>query len=85
MAQVDRPARIVGMDERNRSAFALLAAMQLGFPTLGHEQNAVLGRANRLLARRAGARGHGGDRAALDGDDTGMVAVARAGGLAPAR
>ncbi|MDQ6834409.1 MAG: class I SAM-dependent methyltransferase [Chloroflexota bacterium] len=29
MAQVARPARIVGMDERNRSAFALLAAMQL--------------------------------------------------------
>jgi len=33
MAQVARPARIVGMDERNRSAFALLAAMQLDFFT----------------------------------------------------
>jgi UDP-N-acetylglucosamine--N-acetylmuramyl-(pentapeptide) pyrophosphoryl-undecaprenol N-acetylglucosamine transferase len=30
----------------------MLAAVQLGYPTLIHEQNAVLGRANRLLARR---------------------------------
>jgi UDP-N-acetylglucosamine--N-acetylmuramyl-(pentapeptide) pyrophosphoryl-undecaprenol N-acetylglucosamine transferase len=30
----------------------MLAATQLGFPTVIHEQNAVLGRANRLLARR---------------------------------
>jgi UDP-N-acetylglucosamine--N-acetylmuramyl-(pentapeptide) pyrophosphoryl-undecaprenol N-acetylglucosamine transferase len=30
----------------------MLAASQLGFPTVIHEQNAVLGRANRLLARR---------------------------------
>ncbi|MBV9827261.1 MAG: undecaprenyldiphospho-muramoylpentapeptide beta-N-acetylglucosaminyltransferase [Alphaproteobacteria bacterium] len=30
----------------------MLAAMQLGVPTVIHEQNAVLGRANRLLARR---------------------------------
>ena len=30
------------------------AATQLGFPTLIHEQNAVLGRANRLLSRRIG-------------------------------
>jgi UDP-N-acetylglucosamine--N-acetylmuramyl-(pentapeptide) pyrophosphoryl-undecaprenol N-acetylglucosamine transferase len=30
----------------------VLAATQLGFPTVIHEQNAVLGRANRLLARR---------------------------------
>ena len=32
----------------------MLAALQLGLPTLIHEQNAVLGRANRLLARRVG-------------------------------
>jgi UDP-N-acetylglucosamine--N-acetylmuramyl-(pentapeptide) pyrophosphoryl-undecaprenol N-acetylglucosamine transferase len=31
----------------------MLAATQLGFATVIHEQNAVLGRANRLLARRA--------------------------------
>ncbi len=30
----------------------MLAAAQLGLPTVIHEQNAVLGRANRLLARR---------------------------------
>jgi UDP-N-acetylglucosamine--N-acetylmuramyl-(pentapeptide) pyrophosphoryl-undecaprenol N-acetylglucosamine transferase len=30
----------------------MLAAIQLGFPTAIHEQNAVLGRANRLLAGR---------------------------------
>ena len=32
----------------------LLAASWLGVPTLLHEQNAVIGRANRLLARRVG-------------------------------
>jgi UDP-N-acetylglucosamine--N-acetylmuramyl-(pentapeptide) pyrophosphoryl-undecaprenol N-acetylglucosamine transferase len=32
----------------------MLAASQLGVPTLIHEQNAVLGRANRLLAPRVG-------------------------------
>ncbi|HVC51027.1 MAG TPA: undecaprenyldiphospho-muramoylpentapeptide beta-N-acetylglucosaminyltransferase [Stellaceae bacterium] len=32
----------------------MLAAAQLGCPTVIHEQNAVLGRANRLLAPRAG-------------------------------
>src|SRR5947209_15176519 len=30
----------------------MLAAAQLGFPSVIHEQNAVLGRANRFLARR---------------------------------
>jgi UDP-N-acetylglucosamine--N-acetylmuramyl-(pentapeptide) pyrophosphoryl-undecaprenol N-acetylglucosamine transferase len=30
----------------------MLAAAQLGYPSLIHEQNAVLGRANRMLARR---------------------------------
>lgn len=32
----------------------MLAATVLGIPTIVHEQNAVLGRANRLLARRVG-------------------------------
>src|SRR5205085_9315533 len=32
----------------------MLAASQLGLPTIVHEQNAVLGRANRLLAPRVG-------------------------------
>ena len=31
----------------------MLAAMRVGLPTVIHEQNAILGRANRLLARRA--------------------------------
>ena len=34
------------------SAPALMAASRMGLPTAIHEQNAVLGRANRLLARR---------------------------------
>jgi UDP-N-acetylglucosamine--N-acetylmuramyl-(pentapeptide) pyrophosphoryl-undecaprenol N-acetylglucosamine transferase len=33
----------------------LIAASWLGLPTLLHEQNAVMGRANRFLARRVGA------------------------------
>jgi UDP-N-acetylglucosamine--N-acetylmuramyl-(pentapeptide) pyrophosphoryl-undecaprenol N-acetylglucosamine transferase len=33
----------------------LLAARQLGIPTMLHEQNAVLGRANKMLARRVDA------------------------------
>jgi len=37
-----------------RRCRTMLAAAQLGFPTVIHEQNAVLGRANRLLARRVG-------------------------------
>jgi UDP-N-acetylglucosamine--N-acetylmuramyl-(pentapeptide) pyrophosphoryl-undecaprenol N-acetylglucosamine transferase len=36
------------------SAPTMLAAVQLGYTSLIHEQNAVLGRANRLLARRVG-------------------------------
>lgn len=32
----------------------MLAAMRAGLPTVIHEQNAVFGRSNRLLARRAG-------------------------------
>jgi UDP-N-acetylglucosamine--N-acetylmuramyl-(pentapeptide) pyrophosphoryl-undecaprenol N-acetylglucosamine transferase len=36
------------------SAPTMLAATRLGLPTLLHEQNALLGRANRLLASRVG-------------------------------
>ena len=36
------------------SAPSLLAAMSMGLPTLIHEQNAVLGRTNRMLAGRVG-------------------------------
>jgi UDP-N-acetylglucosamine--N-acetylmuramyl-(pentapeptide) pyrophosphoryl-undecaprenol N-acetylglucosamine transferase len=37
----------------------LLAAAQFGVPTVLHEQNAVMGRANRFLARRVAAIGTG--------------------------
>jgi UDP-N-acetylglucosamine--N-acetylmuramyl-(pentapeptide) pyrophosphoryl-undecaprenol N-acetylglucosamine transferase len=46
------PAAVVGFGGY-ASVPALLAAAQLGLPTLIHEQNAVFGRANRLLAPRA--------------------------------
>jgi len=57
----------------------MLAATQLGYPTVVHEQNAVLGRANRLLARRvkhvatgfaetAGLRAADRDRAVFTGN-----------------
>jgi len=45
------PAAVVGFGGYP-SVPTLLAANQLGFPTVIHEQNAVLGRANRLLAAR---------------------------------
>lgn len=45
-----RPAAVVGFGGY-ASAPAMLAATRLGIPTAVHEQNAVLGRANRLLAR----------------------------------
>ena len=45
------PAAVVGFGGYP-SVPTMLAATQLGFPTVIHEQNAVLGRANRLLARR---------------------------------
>lgn len=48
------PAVVVGFGGY-ASAPAMLAASFLGLPTLLHEQNAVLGRANRLLAGRARA------------------------------
>jgi UDP-N-acetylglucosamine--N-acetylmuramyl-(pentapeptide) pyrophosphoryl-undecaprenol N-acetylglucosamine transferase len=46
------PAAVVGFGGYP-SAPTMLAASLLGLPTLIHEQNAVLGRANRLLAPRA--------------------------------
>jgi len=48
-----RPDAVVGFGGYP-SVPTMLAATQLGYPTLLHEQNAVLGRANRLLARRVG-------------------------------
>src|SRR5215469_1500938 len=46
------PACVIGFGGYP-SVPAMLAAVYLGLPTLIHEQNAVLGRANRLLASRA--------------------------------
>jgi UDP-N-acetylglucosamine--N-acetylmuramyl-(pentapeptide) pyrophosphoryl-undecaprenol N-acetylglucosamine transferase len=46
------PAAVVGFGGYP-SVPTMLAAAQLGLPTLIHEQNVVLGRANRLLAPRA--------------------------------
>ena len=45
------PAAVVGFGGY-AAAPTVLAATQLGIPCVIHEQNAVLGRANRLLARR---------------------------------
>jgi UDP-N-acetylglucosamine--N-acetylmuramyl-(pentapeptide) pyrophosphoryl-undecaprenol N-acetylglucosamine transferase len=45
------PAAVVGFGGYP-SVPTMLAASQLGFPTVIHEQNAVLGRANRMLAKR---------------------------------
>ena len=45
------PAAVVGFGGY-ASAPTIAAATQLGLPTVIHEQNAILGRANRLLARR---------------------------------
>ncbi len=47
-----KPAAVVGFGGYP-SVPTMLAAAQLGLPTLIHEQNAVFGRANRLLAPRA--------------------------------
>jgi UDP-N-acetylglucosamine--N-acetylmuramyl-(pentapeptide) pyrophosphoryl-undecaprenol N-acetylglucosamine transferase len=46
------PAAVVGFGGYP-SVPTMLAAAQLGLPTLIHEQNVVLGRANRMLATRA--------------------------------
>ncbi|HEX6440738.1 MAG TPA: undecaprenyldiphospho-muramoylpentapeptide beta-N-acetylglucosaminyltransferase [Stellaceae bacterium] len=48
-----RPDAVVGFGGYV-SVPTMLAAAQLGMPTVIHEQNAVLGRANRLLAPRVG-------------------------------
>lgn len=49
-----RPAVVIGFG--GYPTFPpLLAARQLGIPTMLHEQNAVLGRANKMLARRVDA------------------------------
>ena len=47
------PGAVVGFGSY-ASVPSVLAASVLGIPTIIHEQNALLGRANRLLARRAG-------------------------------
>lgn len=52
----------------------LIAASQLKVPCLLHEQNAVMGRANRFLARRVGAIGTG--FATLNGVDASIKAKA---------
>ncbi|WP_310496018.1 undecaprenyldiphospho-muramoylpentapeptide beta-N-acetylglucosaminyltransferase [Sandarakinorhabdus sp.] len=49
-----RPSAVIGFGGYP-SLPGLLGALQLGLPTLVHEQNAVLGRTNRLLARPARA------------------------------
>ena len=48
-----RPAAVIGFGGYP-SVPTMLAAASLGLPTMIHEQNAILGRANRLLASRAG-------------------------------
>jgi UDP-N-acetylglucosamine--N-acetylmuramyl-(pentapeptide) pyrophosphoryl-undecaprenol N-acetylglucosamine transferase len=47
------PSAVVGFGSY-ASVPSVMAASVLGIPTIIHEQNALLGRANRLLARRAG-------------------------------
>ncbi len=72
------PAVVVGFGGYPSMA-PMIAAMRAGVPTLIHEQNAVLGRANRLLAGRAtriatcfsavrGLAGAAGGRAVLTGN-----------------
>lgn len=63
-----QPAAVVGFGGYP-SVPPVLAAVRLGIPTLIHEQNAVLGRANRLLAARV-------DRIALAFDPTERLAPA---------
>ena len=53
----------------------VLAASQLKVPTILHEQNAVMGRANRFLARRVKAVAKGFDNLAIA--DAGVAAKAR--------
>ena len=48
-----KPGAVIGFGGY-ASVPAVLAAVGRGFPTVLHEQNAILGRANRMLARRVG-------------------------------
>lgn len=52
LLRADRPDVVLGTGGYVAAA-TVLAAQQLGIPTVIHEQNAVPGRTNRLLARRA--------------------------------
>ncbi len=52
-----RPALVVGFGGY-ASVPTVYAAQRAGLPTLLHEQNAVLGRANRMLAAQAAGRRH---------------------------
>ncbi|MGB0681671.1 MAG: undecaprenyldiphospho-muramoylpentapeptide beta-N-acetylglucosaminyltransferase [Magnetovibrionaceae bacterium] len=52
--KAEQPACVVGFGGY-ASVPGMWAATQLGIPAVVHEQNAVLGRANRLLAARVGA------------------------------
>jgi UDP-N-acetylglucosamine--N-acetylmuramyl-(pentapeptide) pyrophosphoryl-undecaprenol N-acetylglucosamine transferase len=82
-----RPAVVVGFGGY-ASVPAMMAASFAGIPTVLHEQNAVLGRANKLLARRATriatsfptVVGVGSDRATVTGNPVrpGVAALADA-------
>jgi len=65
--QTIRPGAVVGFGGY-ASVPPLYAARRLGIPTMIHEQNAVLGRANRLLAGRA-------DRIATSFPNTSRIAA----------
>jgi UDP-N-acetylglucosamine--N-acetylmuramyl-(pentapeptide) pyrophosphoryl-undecaprenol N-acetylglucosamine transferase len=68
------PAAVVGFGGYP-SVPTMLAATRLGVPTLLHEQNAILGRANRLLAPRVGRIAAAfADLAGLRVDDRARVA-----------
>ncbi len=69
-----RPAVVVGFGGYP-SFPPLLAARMRGIPTVLHEQNAVLGRANRMLAKRVTAIATSFDPAAMLSDE--LVAKAR--------
>lgn len=66
-----KPRAVIGFGGY-ASVPTMLAAFGRGFPTVLHEQNAILGRANRMLARRVG-------RLCVSFENTGkMVAEAQA-------
>ncbi|MGK9165003.1 undecaprenyldiphospho-muramoylpentapeptide beta-N-acetylglucosaminyltransferase [Inquilinus limosus] len=88
-----RPAAVVGFGGYP-SAPTVLAAAHAGIPVLLHEQNALLGRVNRWLARRAaviatgfplqGAAGQGGRRVEVTGNPVRPAIAAKAGAPYPA-